>query len=146
MNHRPHIHRATTVRLHGSPGEAISLDDYIDGEREQISAGQLRELSGFSAQLLGKMTTEQARQHHDLQVNTNLIVRILASEAVQSSRDPLPAHLAELGVAAHYLLKGMDLIPDSLPEIGLTDDARLVARVFDRNPVLHQIAGASPTQ
>jgi len=34
------------------------------------------------------------------------------------------------------LLKSVDIIPDFIPEIGLTDDARLVARVFTRNPSL----------
>jgi uncharacterized membrane protein YkvA (DUF1232 family) len=30
----------------------------------------------------------------------------------------------------------VDLIPDWVPEIGLTDDARVVARVLSRNPGL----------
>ena len=45
-------------------------------------------------------------------------------------------HLAEAGVAAYYILKGADIIPDSIPEIGLTDDARILARVFERNATL----------
>jgi uncharacterized membrane protein YkvA (DUF1232 family) len=39
-------------------------------------------------------------------------------------------------VAAYYILKGADIIPDSIPEIGLTDDARILARVFERNATL----------
>ncbi|MEI6035205.1 MAG: hypothetical protein WCS65_13125 [Verrucomicrobiae bacterium] len=30
--------------------------------------------------------------------------------------DPLPAYLAEAGVSLACLLKGVDLIPDSIPE------------------------------
>jgi uncharacterized membrane protein YkvA (DUF1232 family) len=55
--------------------------------------------------------------------------------------DPLPAHLAEAGAAAFYILKGVDIIPDSIPEIGLTDDARILARVFERNPSLREFRG-----
>lgn len=136
MKLRPHIHRTHLVRLHGSPGEAVSLDSYITCEREEMTAAHLRELSGFTGQMFAKLATDQARQHLDLHEGTEHLVRILGSAEVQACTDPLPHHLAEAGVAAAYLLKGMDLIPDSVPEIGLTDDARLMARVFDRNPEL----------
>jgi uncharacterized membrane protein YkvA (DUF1232 family) len=69
------------------------------------------------------------------------VVRALGwieDEELDVEEDPLPAHLAEAGVAAAYILKGVDLIPDSIPEIGLTDDARILARVLDRNPTLRR--------
>lgn len=136
MKPRPNIHRAEIVSVYGSPGEAVTLDEYIESERGKITAEGLRELSGFSAQLFAKLATEQARQHLDLHEGTEHLVRLLESSEVQGCKDPLPPHLAEAGVAASYLLKGMDLIPDSIPEIGLTDDARIVARVLARNPRL----------
>ncbi len=136
MKHRPLIHRTNIVRIHGSPGEAISLDHYIETECAGMTADRLRELSGFSARIFAKLATEQARQHHDLHEGADRLMRLLASEEVDRSTDPLPAHLAEAGVALAYLLKGVDLIPDSIPEIGLTDDARVVARVIERNPEL----------
>lgn len=136
MKHRPLIHRTNIVKIHGSPGEAISLDDYIEAERAGMTAARLRELSGFSARIFAKLATEQARQHHDLHEGADRLMRVLASEEVNLCADPIPAHLAEAGVALTYLLKGVDLIPDSIPEIGLTDDARVVARVIERNPEL----------
>jgi len=48
MKPRPLIHRTNIVRIHGSPGEAISLDEYIETERAQMTADRLRELPGFS--------------------------------------------------------------------------------------------------
>jgi len=94
--------------------------------------------------LRAKMETEQARVHYDLIQGVETLIIILQSPDVSCSTDPLPAHLAEAGVAAYYILKGADIIPDSIPEIGLTDDARILARVFERNPCLRhfQEAGA----
>ena len=136
MKHRPLIHRTNIVKIHGTPGKAISLDEFIETERASMTAGRLREISGFSARIFAKLATEQARQHHDLHEGADRLMRIMASEQVARCADPLPAHLAEAGVALSYLLKGVDLIPDSTPEIGLTDDARVVARVIERNPEL----------
>ena len=136
MKPRPIIHRAEVVRSHESPEMAVSIDEYIENEKLKISASSIRELAGFTQQLLDKMKTEQAQQHHDLQENTEFLVTVLRSLRARNCRDPLPEDLAEAGVAASYLLKSVDIIPDFIPEIGLTDDARLVARVFARNPSL----------
>lgn len=135
-NHRPHIHRAHTIRRHHAPEEAISIDEFIETERPEITAAILLELAGFSKEIASKLATEQARQHHDLQEQTGHLLRLFNSDIVKQATDPLPNALAEAGVAARYLLKGIDLIPDSIPEIGLTDDARIMARVFERNPEL----------
>lgn len=136
MKPRPLIHRTNIVKIHGTPGKAILLDEYIETERAGMTAGRLREISGFSARIFAKLATEQARQHHDLHEGAESLMRIVASWQTGDCADPLPKHLAEAGVALAYLLKGVDFIPDSIPEIGLTDDARLVARVLDRNPEL----------
>jgi uncharacterized membrane protein YkvA (DUF1232 family) len=39
----------------------------------------------------------------------------------------------ETAFVLFYFLKGYDLIPDSLPDIGLLDDALLVETVYNRN-------------
>jgi len=136
--HRPRMHRATTVRLHGGNGDAISLDDFIDESRAEMSAAEIRELATFRVQVEAKLATEQARQHHDLQAGIGILFHFITSPEAQRAEDPLPQDIAEAGVAIRYLLKGIDFIPDSIPEIGMTDDARLVARVLDRNPRLIQ--------
>ena len=86
------------------------------------------------------MQTEQARIHYDLQEGVELLIHWIECEEAASLEDPLPSHLAEAGVAAAYILKGVDLIPDTIPEIGLTDDARILARVLERNPMLRRNA------
>ena len=141
MNHRPIIHRSDIVRNPHSPEQAVSIDEYIENESSKISAAEIRKLAKFTPQLREKMKTDQARQHFDLQQNTECLVSILHSLRSRNCRDPLPLDLSEAGVAASYLLKSVDIIPDFIPEIGLTDDARLVARVFTRNPSLRDELG-----
>ncbi len=133
---RPLIHRTHTVTPPGPNTTPVSLDEFIAQEAVHMTAKNLRQLAGMTRQMREKLTTEQARQHFDLHEGTDILVRLLESEEVANCNDPLPAKLAEVGVAASYLLKGVDLIPDWIPEIGLTDDARIVARVLARNPEL----------
>ncbi|MEX1119513.1 MAG: YkvA family protein [Terrimicrobiaceae bacterium] len=133
---RPLIHRTHTVTPHGPNTSPVSIDDFINTEAVDMTADHLRQLAGMTRQMREKLTMDQARQHFDLHEGTDILVRLLESEDVANCTDPLPIWMAEAGVASFYLLKGVDLIPDWLPEIGLTDDARVVARVLERNPEL----------
>ncbi|MDX2080111.1 MAG: YkvA family protein [Terrimicrobiaceae bacterium] len=119
-----------------SPGSAISLDDYLENSRSAVTAAELEELRGFEDRILAKLDTREALAHRDLQEGARLLLAAIFSRRGMEATDPLPIDLAEAAVALRYLLKGVDLIPDSVPEIGLTDDARLVACVLDRNPEL----------
>lgn len=132
----PRIHRTHMIRSHTSPDTAISIDDFLTTEAAKVSASDLRDVARFSKRLIEKTLLPQARQHHDLHEGVRRMVKILESGRAESTMDPLPADLAELTVAARYLLKGADIIPDWVPEIGLTDDARIVARLFERHPGL----------
>jgi uncharacterized membrane protein YkvA (DUF1232 family) len=123
-----------------NPGKAISIDDFIKSEVENYNASDFLSLRDHVDALRSKMQTEQAQIHFDLQHGVELLIRWIESDQVEALQDPLPAHLAEAGVAAAYILKGVDLIPDSIPEIGLTDDARILARVLERNPELRSNA------
>jgi len=61
------------------------------------------------------------------------IMRTLEAAALVNATDPLPRCLAEGTFAAQYLLKEDDLIPDSVPGIGLADDAILVKSIVARH-------------
>jgi uncharacterized membrane protein YkvA (DUF1232 family) len=123
-----------------NPGKAISIDEFIESEVENYNASDFLSLRDHVDALRSKMQTEQAQIHFDLQQGVELLIRWIESDQFKGLQDPLPAHLAEAGVAAAYILKGVDLIPDSIPEIGLTDDARILARVLERNPELRSNA------
>ena len=133
---RPLTHRTTIIVSPLNPDKAVSIDDFLEAEVSQFRAADLVGLRRHISGLRGKMESEQAQVHYDLVHGIELLIGLLESPETENCFDPLPKHLAEAGVAAAYILKGVDIIPDSIPEIGLTDDARIVARVLERNPVL----------
>jgi uncharacterized membrane protein YkvA (DUF1232 family) len=135
---KPLIHRTAIIMSPLNPGKAVSIDEFIESERKNFTTSDFVALREHVSALRSKMETEQARIHYDLQQGVELLISWIEDEESVSDEDPLPAHLAEAGVAAFYILKGVDLIPDSIPEIGLTDDARILARVLDRNPALRR--------
>jgi uncharacterized membrane protein YkvA (DUF1232 family) len=133
---RPLTHRTTIIVSPLNPDKAVSIDEFLDTEVSKFRAADLTGLRRHVDGLRAKMESEQARVHYDLVEGIELLILLLQSSESENLADPLPKHLAEAGVAAAYILKGVDIIPDSIPEIGLTDDARILARVLERNPVL----------
>lgn len=140
---KPLTHRSPIIVSPNHPQKAVSIDEFIESEKIHINAESLRKLVHLIPNLRAKMETEQARAHYDLIEGVEVLIGILHSPEVSECKDPLPKHLAEAGAAAYYILKGVDIIPDSIPEIGLTDDARILARVFERNPVLKEHCSVS---
>jgi len=69
--------------------------------------------------------TDSARFRHRLE----LMVRYFEETDANGGT----AERREAAFVLFYFLKGYDLIPDSLPEIGLLDDALLVETVYFRN-------------
>lgn len=118
--------------------QAVSLDEYIESHCHLINADSLRELGRHLKAFERKAEQAGAEKRVELLRGIQLMVDMFASRELADLRDPLAADLAELGVAANYLLKGFDLIPDSLTDIGLSDDEWIVVRVMQRNPGLLQ--------
>lgn len=133
---KPLTQRARVIVSPYNPEKAVSIDEFIDAERANMDSAKIKHLVALIPSLRAKMETEQARAHYDLIQGVEVLIQIIQSQEVNLCTDPLPVHLAEAGMAAAYILKGADIIPDSIPEIGLTDDARILARVFERNPIL----------
>lgn len=66
-------------------------------------------------------------------------VEVLSIYFDESARDPMadPAVRRDVGFALLYFLKGFDRIPDSIPEVGLVDDALVIDAVIEhREPAL----------
>ena len=123
-----------------TPEKAVSIDEYIQAHSRSITADELRGLRKFDAALEKKRKEAGARGHGDLAQGITELAAVLHSGTVSDASDPLPRDLAETGAALRYVLKGVDIIPDSVPGLGLTDDEWIVSRVLKRNPSLRQQA------
>jgi uncharacterized membrane protein YkvA (DUF1232 family) len=121
-----------------TPEQAVSIDEYIAERSLNMSAEQMRRLARHLKAFERKAEQAAAEHRFELLRGIHLMVDVLSSRELAVQRGPLPAGLAELAVAADYLLKGFDLIPDSLAQIGLSDDEWIVTRVMQRNPGLAQ--------
>lgn len=114
-------------------GQAMSIDAFIENQAEQVNSSDLRLLNSFSGRLIDKVKEAHPDEYPGMHEAVYAIVRCLEEAVALEVKDPLPRWLAETGFAASYFLKRFDLIPDHLPEIGLTDDSLIVRRVIQRN-------------
>jgi uncharacterized membrane protein YkvA (DUF1232 family) len=119
-----------------TPEPAVSTDEFIVRQGRNTTADELRDLRRFIKALDQKKKAAAAGGHPDLAQGVATLGALLASQAVTDATDPLPPHLAEAGAALRYVLKGIDIIPDAVPGLGLADDEWIVNRVLQRNPVL----------
>jgi len=114
-------------------GKTMTIDEYIENQRQGMTSTDLRVLRTLTGRLLDKLKEANAGEHAGLSEAVHVLVQVLESPSLQRAKDPLPAWLAEVAFAAGYLLKRFDLIPDHVAGIGLVDDALILQRVIDRN-------------
>jgi hypothetical protein len=124
-----------------TPEQAVSTDEFIATHSRNMTANELRGLRLFIVALENKKKAAAAAGHPALAEGISSLGTLLSSPDITDAQDPLPTHLAEAGAALRYVLKGVDIIPDSVPGLGLADDEWIVTRVLQRNPELH-----SPTR
>jgi Protein of unknown function (DUF1232) len=114
-------------------GKAMTIDEYIENQRQQLMSSDIHALGLFADRLLEKLNQTDAGTYLGLGETVHLVVQLLKLPRFKQVEDPLPVWVAEVGFAAAYLLKRNDLIPDHLPEIGLVDDALILKCVIERN-------------
>lgn len=134
MKHRPLIHRADTVRRHDDPSVVVSVDDYISEAAADVAEDDISFVRDSRADIEERLALEGVRQHYDLVEGIHALLAHF--DGLPEGSGKLSSPTCEAAAALIYFLEGPDIIPDSLPEIGFTDDARIVARVLDRNPSL----------
>ena len=120
-------------------GKAVTIDEFIENQAEQVNSSDLRVLKSFSGRLVDKLKETNPDEYPGMHEAVYAIVRVLEAPASLQVKDPLPRSLAETGFAASYFLKRFDLIPDQFPEIGLADDSLIVQRVIERNQDLFRV-------
>lgn len=105
-----------------------SLAQYVAEGAALVTPEAIATLRGMHAPLLAKIAgiADSAVLRKRLE--------LLTSYFVATSETPKDATtLREVAFALLYFLKGLDRIPDSVPEIGLLDDAMVVQAVLQQH-------------
>ena len=113
-------------------GDPEIIDAIILAGSVEIRAKDLHAIIRERA-LMEKKFRTISMGYHELRYQIREIMQTLEGAALVNATDPLPRCLAEGTFAAQYLLKEDDLIPDSVPGVGLADDAILVKSVVARH-------------
>lgn len=109
------------------PGREATPSRHLERGAECVQAEDLAALPRLRPAVESKLarSADSAR----LRERVALLLRYLDESPV----DPGNVSQREAAFAVFYFLKGFDLIPDSLPKIGLLDDALLVETALRRN-------------
>ncbi|MDQ5977653.1 MAG: hypothetical protein QG602_625, partial [Verrucomicrobiota bacterium] len=100
---------------------------HVTGGADCINAADLAGLRALLPQVLVKAAGIQDSSR------LRRRVELLATFLQEAPPAAGSAAQREAAFVLYYFLKGFDLIPDSIPEIGLMDDALLVETAFRRN-------------
>ena len=111
-----------------SSADVPSLAQYVDQGAALVTAEAITALRGLHAPLQAKIAA----------VADSAVLRqrleLLTSYFMATSDAPTDATTQrEVAFALLYFLKGFDRIPDSVPEVGLLDDAMIVQTVLQRH-------------
>ncbi len=116
------------LAAHGA-GEITSTSVYIDRGGDLVTAEAVAGLAALRGQLGRKM--------RGLELGSRLRRRLeILSAYFQEARPRTGAGdvaYREVAFSLLYFLKGFDRIPDTIPEVGLLDDAMIVQFVFERH-------------
>ena len=113
-------------------GDAEIIDAIILAGSVEIRARDLHAIIR-ERELIEKKFQTISIGYEELRHQIKEIMQTLEAAALVNATDPLPRCLAEGTFAAQYLLKEDDLIPDSVPGVGLADDAILVKSIVARH-------------
>ena len=112
-----------------SAGDIPSTAEYVERGGVLVTPLSLTGLRTLRAQLHAKIAG--LRTEPLLRTHLQLLALYLDESAAE--RTTLTPALREAAFALLYFLKGFDRIPDTVPEIGLLDDALIVQCVLDRH-------------
>jgi uncharacterized membrane protein YkvA (DUF1232 family) len=115
-------------------GKPVTIDGFIEEGIGCVDATAFHyALRSLKGRLLEKLGSINSDEYPGLREAVQVIIQVFESREAWQAKDPLPCWLAEVAFGARYLLKRFDFIADHLPGIGLSDDARLLERILERN-------------
>lgn len=71
-------------------GKTMTIDEFIDDQRQYVNSTDLSALGAFSDRLLDKLKETNADDHPGLREAVHVIVQVLELPAAQQAKDPLP--------------------------------------------------------
>jgi len=109
--------------------DLASVATYTERGAELVSHEAIAALRGLRPQLHAKIEALGDSLHLRRRLE---LLALYFDEAGTDGHNGTPAH-REAAFALTYFLKDFDRIPDTVPEIGLLDDAMIVQVVLQRN-------------
>lgn len=127
MKNIPSVDLSRHLTQKNRAGQPTNSTTYVMQGADLVSPDDLTGLLGLLPQLrkksAGVTDSERLRRRIDL-----LILFFQETQSLGGT-----AERREIALVLFYFLKGFDMIPDSIPKIGLLDDALLVETVLNRN-------------
>lgn len=113
-------------------GDASGLAAYVDRGSALVNAPAVAALHSLLPALHAKIETVAGS------ALLRRRLKLLVTYFEETVGGPLDAAQRDVTFALLYFLKGFDRIPDSVPEIGLLDDAMIVEIVLQRHTAILQ--------
>lgn len=110
-------------------GDISSVGAYIDHGAALVDSAALRALEALHGPLHAKIDALDEGTHLRRRLE---LLATFCEEAARDGSTGTPAH-REAAFALLYFLKAFDRVPDTLPEVGLLDDAMIVQFVLQRH-------------
>jgi uncharacterized membrane protein YkvA (DUF1232 family) len=112
-----------------SSDDILGVAHYLERGAELVTPDAVRSLRGMKRPLQKKIAAISRSDRLQSRVE---MLAVYFDEVVGDNAVRTQTH-REAAFALLYFLKGFDRIPDSVPEVGLVDDAMIVELVLQRN-------------
>ena len=110
-----------------------SISEYVERCASLLTPEYLDEVRGELPILNLQFAAISVRQFPHLQQQLKLLIDFLEDTAVGVFPDASDASRKETAFALRYMVKEVDIIPDSIPEIGYADDSLIVRTVLSHH-------------
>jgi uncharacterized membrane protein YkvA (DUF1232 family) len=110
-----------------------SISEYVEQSASLLTPEHLDEVGRELPILNLQFAALSVRQFPHLQQQLKLLTDFLEDTATGVFPDGSEASRKETAFALRYMVKEVDIIPDSVPEIGYADDSLIVRTVLSRH-------------
>jgi len=109
------------------------LIDFVQSQASVLSVADLNRLIADLPALRKRFTTIPSQTYPYLSDHLEFLSLVINDEVTGPKRDSISQTVSEAAFALLYFQTATDLIPDSIPDMGLLDDAMIVSLVLRRH-------------